>query len=187
MKILNPLYDECMRWNYSILKGWLYKFPKNATYTINDQVYIEKMTDAVVTDLFTLNKQQLILTRKLKIDNKTFFSRAEINNDNFVLDNRYCELRLDVTYQGPYIKHVSYAYTFWIHSAEKMRIQVLVPWHLVFSESIIPNFGGFSYESAPTSGAVRFTIIEPELWITCVIILVIIIVVLICYKRKSMG
>lgn len=184
MKILNPLYDECMRWNYSILKGWLYKFPKNATYTINDQVYIENVTYPVVTDLFTLSKQHIFFARELKINNETFFSQVEVNKHNFILCNRYCALQLNVTYQEPFIGYVSYAYMFSINLAEKMKIQVSAPLRLIFSKPNKLNFGGFSCESSPIFGEIQFTIIEPELWMLSIIAVAIITVILIVVKKR---
>lgn len=75
IKILNPEYDQYVRWNYSIRSGQLYNFPENAIYPINDQIYIENVTypDIIVDSLIQCSNY-INLTRAIKFKNETINS-----------------------------------------------------------------------------------------------------------------
>jgi hypothetical protein len=169
MKILNPVYDQYVRWNYSIQSGWLYRFPENATYAINDEIYIENITYPSIIDSIAIKNDSYInFTRIFEFNNKTINSSIYIHPGSQTIDNFYGRLQVNFS-KTNFAKFIDYYSIFKKYRPKEMQIQLSAPLNLIFSDSIIPSLGDLTYSY--TFGAIRFTMISPVIWIGAILIL----------------
>jgi len=182
MKILNPVYDQYMRWNYSIQSGWLYSFPENATYPVNDQIYIDNVTHPNIIDSLTINNDSYIkFTRILKFNNKTISSCIHIHQGSQIIDNFYGRLQVNFS-RTNFAKFIDYYSIFLKYYPKEMQIQLSAPLNLIFSDLLVLNLGKLTYRY--TFGAIRFTLVSPVIWIGAILILLGLILVLINYSKS---
>ena len=182
MKILNPSYDDHVRWNYSIHNGRLYKFPKNSTYAVNDQVYIENVTYPNIVDSFTTINSYFNLTRTFEFDNETVSSCFNIPRGSQTLNILYGSLQVNFSEIFLGVEVIDYCSDFSFYHPGRMQIRVSAPWNLIFSDSVIPGLGGDT--NSYTSGTLHITLVDPLLSVGAILILVGLVTLVILLRKK---
>jgi hypothetical protein len=164
MKILNPSYDQYLRWNYTIQRGSLYKFPENSTYAVNDQVCIENtIAPNIIDSIVPVGDSCINLTRELRFDNETIASSLIMSNESQSVENFYGKLGVNLSKNFLDMETIDYHADFRSYPPESLKVEVLAPWNLVFSGSIIPSFNSAS--QVYTSEMLHFVLVEPLFWI----------------------
>ena len=182
MKILNPLYDGHMRWNYSIQSGQLYRFPKNSKYEVNDQIYIENMTyPNVIDSLIIINDSHIALARTFEFDNETISSRLNISQGSWIANILYGGIQVRFGKSILSIKAIDYQSHFSYYPPENMQIQVSAPWNLIFSGTIIPGLSSLTYSY--TSGTLHLHFIHLLTAILISIGLIMFLLLIMCAKK----
>jgi hypothetical protein len=97
MKILNPIYDTYLRWNYSIQSGLLYNFPQGSPYAVNDQVSIINQTFPNILDSIVLGDSYANITRTFSFQDETVSSSTSVSNSDETVGNFYGTLYTDLS------------------------------------------------------------------------------------------
>ena len=184
MKILNPLYDQQMRWNYSINNGWLYRFPENSSYVVNDYVSIENITKAELVDVLIRNgDSNFNLTRTLSLSNETFTSSIYIMGGYKSVNNYYGFLGVNLSKNILGFQTISYETRFMLPQPKSMQLEISIPWNLIFSKSIIPSLSSLNCSNPLEK--LSFVSVEPVLWIAIVLVIVGLLIILTLFIVKQ--
>jgi len=176
MKLLNPVYDSYMRWNYSIQSGSLYNFPEDSPYVVNDQVSIVSQTSPNVTDSIVLEGSYANITRTISFQNETVISSMSISNNDQTVENFYGTLFTDLSEDKVGIRTINYDAYFNQYSPTSLQVNIVAPWNLIFSGSLLPNLS--NTDCLSVAKPLQFEFVEPLLWIGVLLIVLVPVVVL---------
>ena len=183
MKILNPVYDTYLRWNYSIQSGLLCNFPQGSPYAVNDQVSIINQTFPNILDTIVLGDSYANITRTFKFQDETVSSSTSVfSNSDETIGNFYGTLYTDLSEDKVGISTINYYAYFNQYSPMSLRVNIIAPWNLIFSGSMLPSLGNSSCLSV--SKPLQFVLVEPLLWVGVIMILLIASVVLTLLVRR---
>jgi hypothetical protein len=176
MKILNPVYDSYLRWNYSVQSGSLYNFPEDSPYAVNDQVSIVNHTFPNMLDSIMLEGSYANITRTLSFQNETVISSTSISNSDEPIENFYGTLFANLSEDKVGIRTINYDAYFNQYSPMSLQVNIVAPWNLIFSGSLLPSLSNTNCPSV--SKPLQFVFVEPLLWVGVLVIVLVAIVVL---------
>jgi hypothetical protein len=176
MKILNPVYDSYLRWNYSIQSGFLYNFPQGSQYAVNDQISIINQTLPNILDSIVVGDSYAKITRTFSFQDETISSSISVSNSEETVGNFYGTLYTGLSEDKAGIKTVNYGAYFNLYSPGSVQVNIIAPWNLIFSGSLLPSLGNSA--SLNVSKPLQFVLVEPLVWVGVILIFLIASVVL---------
>jgi transglutaminase-like putative cysteine protease len=171
MKILNPVYETCTRWNYSIYSGTVHKFPENASYPVNDDIHIENVMSPNITDVLSFKSSSCInLTRIIELNNETIVSNTDAQEGTLRIDNRYGDIQTKLENHVWGVSSLECRSFFLVQHPENQQIQIIAPWNLIFSTTVLPSLGSYCYtfQGEP----LNLTLVSPLLWCGLIVLIV---------------
>jgi len=182
LKILNPVYDTYLRWNYSIQSGSLHNFPQGSPYAVNDQVSIINQTFPNILDSIVLGDSYANITRTFSFQDETVSSSTSIFSSDETVENFYGKLYTDLSEDKVGIRTINYDAYFNRYFPRNLQVNIVAPWNLIFSGSMLPSLGNTRCLSV--SKPLQFVFVEPLLWVGVIAILLIVSVVLALLVRR---